>query len=651
MTQILINSQEEQEKAYANLLANLPGMVYRCLNQKDYPMEFVSEGCIELTGYTPAELTGNGKTAYSRLIHPDDQQMVDDSMQKAIQQHTEFVIEYRIFRKDGQLRWVWEKGRAAAAQDCNGVLDGIILDITSRKEAEKAAFKSNKELSASESRFQMLNELAPVGIFISDRNQKVIHLNQRFIDLFGYTIEDMPSVETWHLLAYPDPVQRAKICADWARLTEIAKSTPSTITNYESQVTCKNGCIRRVDFRAASNSELNFVICSDITERCKLEEQLRMAHKMESVGRLAGGIAHDFNNILGVIIGYAEMAIEKVKEDDLLHEDLSEILAAGKRSREITQQLLAFARKQFINPRIVDLNELIDSILSMIRRLIGENIDLVWLPGTELWSVKLDPAQLDQILANLCVNARDAISANGKIIIETGKVVLDSYYCSQHRGFVPGEYVMIVVSDNGCGMSRETLDHLYEPFFSTKSLYQSGGMGLPIVYGIVKQNNGFINAYSELNVGTTIKIYLPRHIISETEKKAKEQLETPRGNGEVLLLVEDDLVVMKMTKMLLERLGYQVIIAGAPGAAINLAKEHHDKIDLLITDVIMPGMDGNKLAKQVQLIHPETRTLFMSGYTASIIEQQNILDENVNFIQKPFSLQDMARKVREVLRQ
>ncbi|MBU1109224.1 MAG: PAS domain-containing protein [Candidatus Riflebacteria bacterium] len=641
-----------QELAYANLLANLPGMVYRCLNQKNFPMEFASEGCLELTGYASADLVGNGDNiAYGKLIHPDDQQMVWDTVQKAIQTNTAFVLEYRIFRKDGQMRWVWEKGCSATSQDHIGVIDGVILDITSRKESEEAAFKANEKLQDSESRFKLLNELAPSGIIISDQNQNILHINQRFTDLFGYTTEDVPSVEKWWPLAYPDPVQRAKVREDWAALMAIAQSNHSEIVSYETQVTCKNGSTCQVDFRAASNGELIIVLFSDITKRWKLTEQLRMAHKMESVGRLAGGVAHDFNNIAGVIIGYAELALEKVKEDDLLREDLTEILEAGKRSREITRQLLAFARKQCIRPVKVDLNELIGGILSMLRRLIGENIDLAWLPETDLWPVNFDPAQLDQILASICINARDAISANGKIIIETGNVVLDSYYCNEHRGFVPGEYAMIAVSDNGCGIGKEALDHLYEPFFSTKEQHHNGGMGLSVVYGIVKQNNGFINAYSELNVGTTIKVYLPRLIVSEAPPKAMKQPSIPTGDNEMLLLVEDDPGVMKMTKMLLERLGYRVIAAGAPRAAISLAKAHQDKIKLLITDVIMPEMDGRMLATQLQLISPELKILFMSGYTANVVAQQNILDADTNFIQKPFSMRDIANKVHKVLNQ
>ena len=648
MTQMFLNGSAEQDQVYATLLANLPGMVYRCLNQKDYPMKFVSEGCFELTGYTPAELTGTGKASYGGLIHPDDQQLVLSRIQEATQSQQPFVIEYRILKKDGQLRWVWERGRIAFAGAHNGVIDGIILDITSRKEAEEANRKTHEELRESEARFRMFTELAPMGLIISDINERVLHLNRRFTDLLGYTIADMPTIEEWWPLAYPDPVKRKIVREDWTTQVATAKLNHEEIISYEAQVSCKDGSIRQIDFRATSNGELFFVIFTDITERRRLEDQLRMSHKMESVGRLAGGIAHDFNNMLGVIIGYSEMAIDRAKGDTELLEDLNEVLAAGKRSREVTRQLLAFARKQIINPVSVNLNELVDSMLNMLRRLLGENINLTWLPQKDLWPVKLDPAQLDQILANICINARDAISGIGSIIIETSNAVLDNAYCFEHQGFVPGEYALIAVSDNGCGMSEDALSHVFEPFFTTKGMSAGTGMGLPTVYGIVKQNNGFINVYSELSRGTSVKIYLPR-IVNGTSSRWRPQRPLAKGSNELILLVEDEPTLMKMTKMLLERLGYQVLAAGSPSKAIEIARDHKAEIKLLITDVIMPDMNGHDLSLQVKDIHPETLTLFMSGYTTNMIASQNIIEAGCNFIQKPFSIEEMAQVIDKIL--
>ena len=265
----------------------------------------------------------------------------------------------------------------------------------------------------------------------------------------------------------------------------------------------------------------------DITDRVNLQAQFVQAQKMESVGRLAGGVAHDYNNVLSVIIGYTEMAMDEVDPAGPLHANLEEVLTAANRATDITRQLLAFARKQTIAPKVLDLNETVEGMLKMLRRLIGEDIDLAWLPGASLWPVKMDPSQIDQILANLCVNARDAIAGVGKVTIETGTVVFDAAYCADHAGFVPGEFVMLAVSDNGCGMDKEMLDKIFEPFFTTKDVDKGTGLGLATVYGIVKQNNGFINVYSEPGKGTTIKIYLPRHEGKAVEIQEESTAEIP----------------------------------------------------------------------------------------------------------------------------
>jgi|GEM_PF-276476 len=383
--------------------------------------------------------------------------------------------------------------------------------------------------------------------------------------------------------------------------------------------------------------------------RQKLQGHLNQAQKMESVGRLAGGVAHDYNNMLSVISGYTEMAMEKVQPDDPLHADLVEILKAAQRSTDITRQLLAFARKQTIAPKVVDLNAIVESMLRMLGRLIGENIDLAWLPGKQLWSVKIDPAQIDQILANLCVNARDAIGGVGKVTIETGSIAFDDAYCEAHDGFLPGEFVLLVVSDDGCGMDKATLSNIFEPFFTTKGVAEGTGLGLATVYGIVKQNNGLINVYSEPENGTTFRIYLPRHVGEAPRMVAATKTQTPRSSGETVLLVEDEPSIMRMAKMMLKRMGYQVLAAGTPSQALAMAEEHAGAIDLLITDVVMPEMSGRNLSDQIHNLYPSIKTLFMSGYTANVIAHNGVLDEGVKFIQKPFSSHDLGIKVRMIL--
>jgi nitrogen-specific signal transduction histidine kinase/CheY-like chemotaxis protein len=394
----------------------------------------------------------------------------------------------------------------------------------------------------------------------------------------------------------------------------------------------------------------------DITERKRaeaerenLQSQLSQAQKMESVGRLAGGVAHDFNNMLGIILGYADMILEQMDPDHPFHDKLMEIRKAGERSADLTRQLLAFARKQTVAPKVIDLNNTLEGMLKLLMRLIGEDIDLAWRPGKEVWPVHIDPAQVDQILANLCVNARDAINGVGKVTIETGNAVFDEDYCSVNTGFVPGEYAMLAVSDNGCGMDAETLSHLFEPFFTTKALGKGTGLGLATVYGVVMQNNGFINVYSEPGQGTTFKIYLRRHLAKAVSLTEKEPDRAGLRGHETVLLVEDEPAILRMTILMLEREGYTVIAAGVPGEAIRLANEHSGDIHLLMTDVVMPEMNGRDLAKNILSLYPHLKCLFMSGYTANVIAHHGVLNEGVNFIQKPFSLKDLGTKLREVL--
>ena len=370
---------------------------------------------------------------------------------------------------------------------------------------------------------------------------------------------------------------------------------------------------------------------------------------MESVGRLAGGVAHDYNNALSVIIGFTDLAITKVDPTGSLRAHLDQVLKAADHAANITRQLLAFARKQTIDPKVIDLNENVESMLKMLRRLIGEDIDLAWLPGTALWSVKMDPSQINQILANLCVNARDAIEGVGKITIETGNATFDEAYCSDHAGFVPGEFIRLAVSDNGCGMDRETLGSIFEPFFTTKNLDKGTGLGLATIYGIIKQNNGFLNAYSEPGKGTTIKCYLTRHEGKAAKIQGESTAETPPGRGETVLLVEDDLALLNLAEKILDGLGYTVLSANSPNEAMGLAEKTAGEIHLLVTDVIMPEMNGHELAKRLQSLNPNLKCVFMSGYSADTIAHHGVLDERVQFIQKPFSRKDLATIVRKVL--
>jgi len=370
---------------------------------------------------------------------------------------------------------------------------------------------------------------------------------------------------------------------------------------------------------------------------------------MESIGSLAGGVAHDFNNMLTVIMGHAQLGLMQSDTNHKICDHFAEIMKTAERSADLTKQLLAFARKQAIAPKNIDLNEVIDGMLKMLRRLIGESIQLTWQPAPDLWRIKADPSQIDQILANLCVNARDAINGTGRITIETCNNTVDSSYCEENPEAVPGDYVQLSVSDDGRGMDKETMALVFEPFFTTKGVGEGTGLGLATVYGIVKQNNGFITIYSEPGKGTTFTIHLPR--LEEKSQKSQAEVKAaplPKGQ-ETILLVEDEPGILQITSLLLGKQGYTLLTAGTPGEAMRLAQEHVGEINLLITDVIMPEMNGKDLANRLQSLNPHLKCLYMSGYTSDIIAQHGVLDEGVYFIQKPFSLPDLSTKVREVL--
>jgi signal transduction histidine kinase len=386
------------------------------------------------------------------------------------------------------------------------------------------------------------------------------------------------------------------------------------------------------------------------TNHEEMEKQLRVVQKLEAIGRLAGGVAHDFNNITNVIMGYSEMALGKIEEDHPFYKSFREIFDAACRAMDLTRQLLAFARRQSIAPKILDINQAVHGMIKMLNRMIGEDIHLAWHPGKNVWPIEIDPSQIDQVLANLCVNARDAISSVGHVIIETENIEFDRRYCTAHRGFIPGEFVQIAVTDDGKGMDKKTLENIFEPFFTTKAPGQGTGLGLATVYGIVKQNNGFINVYSEPGNGACFKIYLPRVKGEGIEDIAGAPAEVPRGRGETLLVVEDEPALLSLAEQMLADLGYRVLTAISPDEALSLAG-NHPEIDLLVTDVIMPQATGRDLALRLHKVSPGLGVLYMSGYTADVIAHRGILDKGVLLIQKPFSIKDLAAKVREALDQ
>ena len=640
----------ESERRFDALMNNLPGVVYRCRNDRDWTMEYLSGGCERLVGYRPEEILNNASLSYNDLIHPEDRPAVWDSVESALEKREPYRMVYRVRTSQGDIKWVWEQGSGIFGDSGEVIaLEGFITDITEQKRAQEALKEREEFLSS-------IVENIPDTVFIKDANRelKYARINRAGERLLGYTRDEIIGRNDYDFF----PKEQADFFAskdfEALRSGKVQDIPEEPVDTKAGRRILRTKKIPLMDREGKPAYLLG--IAEDITERKreqedreKLRAQLVQAQKMESIGRLAGGVAHDFNNMLGVIMGYAELALKRVSESEPVYLNLQEIRKAAERSAALTRQLLAFARRQTVAPKVLDLNETVEGMLKMLRRLIGEDISLAWLPAAGLWPVKIDPSQIDQILANLCVNARDAIDGVGKVTIETQSAVFDTVYRDAHPGAIPGEYVLLAVSDNGRGMAKEVMESIFEPFYTTKGMEQGTGLGLATVYGIVKQNQGFINVYSEPGQGTTFKIYLPRHRIGNEEAIVEKPAPLIRRGHEAIMLVEDDQAILKMGKLILESLGYRVLAAGTPSEALDLAKKHASGISLLITDVVMPEMNGKDLANKLTPLCPGIRILFVSGYTSNVIAHHGILDEGVNFIQKPFSMDALGAKVREVL--
>lgn len=521
-------------------------------------------------------------------------------------------------------------------------------------------FVNNWRKDRSEARFRELFKLTPMSLAEVTRHGRIIEVNENFAkelkEFHGITIDDMPTINKWWEHAYPDPENRDRIMSAWQKAVDRTYKTGAPIDPEEREMTCRDGKIRTAIVSAniiGKNLLFSMVDISDRkqaeAEREKLQKQLLQAQKLEAIGILAGGVAHDFNNILGAIMGYAELTLDQMNPGNPFYGNVVKILDAARRSARLTRQLLIFARKQATTPMVIDVNASVATMLKILRRLIGENIELVWLPAGNHCTIKMDPSQLDQILTNLCVNAKEAIADIGQVTIKTATVFLDDKACKHYIDSIPGNYVRLSVIDNGSGMDKETIQHVFEPFFTTKGVGHGTGLGLATIYGIVKQNYGFINLQSELGTGTTFDIYIPLHADESVSEQVQASDAIPRGQGETILLVEDDPMLIEMSRIMLDRLGYKVLTATTPGEAIQLARKISNEIDLFITDVVMPEMNGRELIDRLLLIHPGVKYLFMSGYTSDVIIHRGVSEEEGYFIQKPFSQKDIAVKVREIL--
>ncbi len=513
-----------------------------------------------------------------------------------------------------------------------------------------AALRAAQEsLRRSEANFRSLVTNAPYGICSCDSSGKILDANPAFLELLGLASpEEVVGKHIYSL--YADTDQWFEL-ADYLRAGSPFKGL---IAEWKRKGASNNTAVR-VSGRSVSNIRKEGVIfelfAEDVTERRALELQLRQSQKMEAVGRLAGGIAHDFNNLLMVISGYSEFLLERLGAEPHLRGPAQEIASAAERASSLTRQLLAFSRKQMLAPRIVNLNDIATENFRMLNRMIGEDIDLVTIPGKNLWPVRADAGQIEQVIMNLAINARDAMPSGGNLTIETANVTLNDEDARVHAPLKPGDYVMFAISDTGIGMDAETQSHIFEPFFTTKGT-KGTGLGLSTVYGIIKQSGGYIWVYSEIGRGTTFKIYLPRVAAvgeSMAQISAPAQAQKVEPGTETILLVEDEANLRYLARQYLEKQGYKVIEAADGAVAMQIAVAHEAVIHLLLTDVIMPGMNGRELAQRIAEIRPNVKILYMSGYTENVIGHNGMLEPGIRLLQKPFNLRDLKNIVREVL--
>ncbi|MBZ5552751.1 MAG: PAS domain S-box protein [Acidobacteriia bacterium] len=793
----------ESERRLSTLISNLPGIAFRSKNDHAGSMEFISDGCLDLTGYTPLDLIQNPQFGFNNVINDEDQNRRRSDIQVALREKTPYKLPYRIRTAQDQTKWVWEHGRGVYSE--HGELlavEGFITDVSDqvRTEQEREVIfeiseginqtanldellrrihhslrkvvyadnfhialynkekghiefpyfvdqyvarrgpaevgrsrtayvfrtgrpilmteqvfqkliqegqvgsvetlpsvwvgvplrtlketigvlvvqhysdpkaytqrdlefltsvgnqialaierkRSDEELLLQKTRFQSLFENAPVGIVMLDEQDRILRINRAFEKTFAFSIDEIHGKFINAVIVPPDLRAEADNIS--------TKNLNGIAVEMETVRQRKDGGrvpvhLFGVTLTATEGQIANFGIYADLTESKQLTDRLRQAQKMEAVGRLAGGIAHDFNNLLGVIIGYSELLSQQVDPTIPMYTHITEIRKAGDRAAALTRQLLAFSRKQMLQPVVLSLNKVVEDMNKMLRRLIGEHIQLDTRLDSKLAQTKADLGQVEQIIMNLAVNARDAMPNGGTLTLETANVELGEDFVSANPGAVKGLYVMMGLSDTGVGMDTEVQSHLFEPFFTTKAEGKGTGLGLATVYGIVKQSNGYIWVQSRLGIGTTFRIYLPRELeggVNSDSSRDSQQEKVP-GGSETILVVEDASPLRKLLREILEGHGYAVLEAGDPEEALKLVEQHRGPIPLLLSDVVMPGMGGPLLAEKLRPRRPEMKVLYISGYTEDAISHHGVLRPGVSLLQKPFTQKSLLNKVREVL--
>jgi PAS domain S-box-containing protein len=572
-------------------------------------------------------------------VHPDDVVRVAESVRRAHDPSGAGVweVEYRIVRPDGSVRWMvgrartFFEGDGAARRAVRTV--GALLDMTERKIAEEAMRIKDQAIATS-----------LTATTITDEAGRIAYANPAFVKMWGYDSETEVLGRTATDFADGEPAARA---------LEALRS----MGYYQGELTARRRDGSPFSFVFTANAlrdadgNLTNLIASllDVSQERRMQEQLYQAQKMESVGRLAGGVAHDFNNLLTVMRGYLDFAVRDLGPEDTLRLDLEEVLKAVSSATTLTQQLLSFSRRQVIKPQLLDLNQVIEHVYKMLRRLLGEDIELRVAGGASLWPIRFDAGQCEQVLINLAANARDAMPRGGRLLLETQNLHIHPSYAQSHPGCVPGDYVVLAVCDNGVGMSKEVQRHIFEPFYTTKGPGAGTGLGLAMVYGAVQQNDGRIEVHSEAGHGTCFKIYLPRAEGGAAPVERESAVWSRPKCGETIVLVEDEASVRTLAARLLSDWGFRVHSFPDGASALEFVSSSTETVHLLVTDVVMPGIDGRELADKLRSMRPALRVLLTSGYTANAMVQQGAVDDCADFLAKPYSIESLGKRVREIL--
>ena len=618
---------------YRQLIEQIPAITYVAERGAEGRWYYISPQVTQFLGFTPEEWRSD-PLRWRKQVHPNDLQRILLKEQSLMREGDHYCVDYRLRNRDGKDIWVRDEATYVRQPETGGfVMRGLLLDITELKQAEEDLRSSELRLETTINAAPVvLFALDPAGIFTFSAGKGLHDLGLKPGEVVGKSVFDLYR-DTPQTL---DHARRALSGEEFTAIDEIPQSRRLYETRWAPSMD------------GAGNQLGAIGVATDITERTRLQEQLRTMQQQEAIGRLAGGVAHDFNNLMNIVLGHAVLLSEQADLTERTKNGLAQIRRAAERAASLTHQLLAFSRKQVLQPKVVNLNDIVTDVQKMLARVIGEDIELISRLDPCLAQLRADPTQLEQVLMNLAVNARDAMPQGGKLRMETSNITLDKSFARQHPDFQSGKYVLLTVSDTGHGMNSETLKHIFEPFFTTKQVGKGTGMGLATVYGIITQSGGKIEVTSEVDKGTTFSIYFPAEAGS-----VKSKVEAPQekivGGTETILLVEDEPNLREITRIFLEEYGYQVLEASDVEHALQTARSFADTIHLILTDVIMPGLSGRQLAEQISQLRPGIKTLYMTGYTDDMVVEHKVLEPGVALLTKPFDKFQLARRMRQVL--